>query len=86
MKEKELKRGEIIIYKSSKGPEIEVKFEKETVWLTQEQISRLFNIERSVITKHFKNIFESGELSLKSNVQKMHIANSDKPVSFYNLC
>jgi death-on-curing family protein len=85
MKEKESKNGEIIIYKSSKGPEIEVKFEKETIWLTQEQVSRLFGVERSVITKHFKNIFDSGELSPKSNVQKMHIANSDKLVNFYNL-
>ena len=85
MKEKEIKKGEIIIYKSAKGPEIEVKLENEMIWLTQGQVSRLFNVERSVITKHFRNIFETGELSEKSNVQKMHIPNSDKPVSFYNL-
>jgi len=85
MEEKKQNKGEIIIYRSSKGPEIEVKLEKETVWLTQEQISRLFGAERSVITKHLNNIFDSGELPSKSNVQKMHIAKSDKPVSFYNL-
>jgi death-on-curing family protein len=38
-----------------------------------------------VITKHINNIFKEGELEEKSNVQKMHIANSDKPVVFYNL-
>lgn len=80
-----MEKGEIIIYKSAQGPEIEVKVEKETLWLTQEQISRLFNTERSVITKHLSNIFQSGELKEKSNVQFLHIPNSDKPVKSYNL-
>lgn len=79
-------RGEIIIYKSKSGEiELEIKIEKETVWLTQAQIALLFSTERSVITKHFNNIFKEGELLEKSNVQKMHIPNSDKPVNFYNL-
>lgn len=84
MKKDEFKKGEIIIYKTSKGPEIEVKFEADTIWLTQAQIATLFDVERSVITKHIRNIFKGGELDEKSNVQKMHIPNSDKPVSFYN--
>lgn len=81
----EIKKGEIIIYESATGPNIEAKIEADTIWLTQSQISELFNTERSVITKHLKNIFNTGELFDKSNVQKMHIANSDKPVNFYNL-
>jgi prophage maintenance system killer protein len=85
MEEKEIKKGEIIIYKTPQGPVLDVKLEKETVWLTQEQISRLFNAERSVITKHLGNIFDSGELVEKSNVQFLHIAGSDKSVRFYNL-
>jgi death-on-curing family protein len=85
MNTKEPKKGEIIIYKSASGPKIEAKVESETVWLTQQQIGRLFNIDRSVVTKHLRNILKSGELTEKSNVQKMHIANSDKPVNFYNL-
>lgn len=80
-----MKKGEIIIYKSSHGPEIQVKLENDTVWLTQAQISLLFVTERSVITKHTRNIFRSGELHGKSNVQKLHIAGSDKPVKIYNL-
>jgi hypothetical protein len=56
-----------------------------TVWLTQTQMCVLFQRDRTVITKHINNIFKEGELDLKSNVQKMHFANSDKPVSFYNL-
>jgi hypothetical protein len=59
--------------------------EKETVWLTQSQIAELFQRDRTVITKHLRNIFSSDELDEKSNVQKMHIANSDKPVVLYNL-
>lgn len=62
-----------------------VQFEKETVWLTQGQITDLFERDRTVITKHINNIFKEGELEKESNVQKMHIPNSDKPVAFYNL-
>jgi len=74
---KEIKKGEIIIYKSGKEPDIKVKIEAETIWLTQAQISQLFNTERSVITKHLKNIFDNGELAEKNNVQKMHIPTSN---------
>ena len=83
--DKETKKGEIVIYESATGPDIEVKIRADTIWLTQAQISELFNTERSVITKHLKNIFDTGELFDKSNVQKMHIPNSDKPVKFYDL-
>jgi len=64
---------------------IEVFLKDETVWLSQKAISELFGKERSVITKHLKNIFDSGELEEKSNVQKMHFSYSDKPIKFYNL-
>src|SRR3989344_1016403 len=84
-KEKEVKIGEIVIYKSSKGHDVEVTIQTDTVWLTQDQVSRLFSTERSVITKHLGSIFKRGELNEKSNVQKMHIAGSDKPVKLYNL-
>jgi prophage maintenance system killer protein len=47
------------------GTEIQVKFENETVWLNQEQISKLFWVHRPAITKHLKNIFESWELNEK---------------------
>ena len=77
---------EIEIYKTKEGKtQIEVKFEGDTVWLTQSQITDLFQRDRTVVTKHINNIFKEGELEEKSNVQKMHIANSDKPVVFYNL-
>lgn len=76
----------MLIYRSADGKiKIDVRFENETVWLTQSQMCVLFGRERSVITKHVKNIFEEKELDENSNVQILHIANSDKPVKFYNL-
>ena len=74
-------KGQVVLYKNR----LEVRLEKDTVWLTQKQLSELFNTERSVVTKHLQNVFNSGELEEESNVQKMHIATSDKPVAFYNL-
>jgi len=79
-------KGEIIIYQAPDGATaLEVRLEKETIRLTQSQMSKLFQKERSVITKHLHNIFKEQELDEKSNVQKMHIPGSDKPVSFFNL-
>jgi hypothetical protein len=73
------------IYIQEWAGEIEVKFQEDTAWLTQGQITELFLRDRTVITKHINNVFKEGELDEKSNVQKMHIANSDKPVSLYSL-
>ncbi|MDO8806294.1 MAG: virulence protein RhuM/Fic/DOC family protein [Elusimicrobiota bacterium] len=78
--------GKIVLY-TEKGSRVklEVQLENETVWLTQKQVAELFETERSVISRHIGNVFREGELSEKSNVQKMHIANSDKPVRYYGL-
>lgn len=62
---KEIKKGEIIIYKSKEGPKLEVRLEEDTVWLTQKQIAILFGTQRPAITKHLNNIFKSGELEEK---------------------
>ena len=76
----------IEIYKSGDNQtEIQVQFDKDTAWLTQSQITELFQRDRSVITKHINNVFKEAELDEKSNVQKMHIANSDKPIAYYSL-
>ncbi len=78
--------NEIIIYQNKEGSiKIDVRVKDETVWLSQSQISDLFQKERSVITKHIKNVFEEGELDEKSNVQILHISGVDRPVKFYNL-
>ncbi|SFD28239.1 RhuM family protein [Algibacter pectinivorans] len=81
-----MEKGEILIYTNQEGNiKIDVRLQEETVWLTQEQMALLFNRDRSVITKHIGKIFSEGELDEKSNVQKMHISTSDKPVKIYNL-
>ena len=64
---------------------IDVEVMNENVWLTQKQISELFNKNQSVISRHINNIFNSGEIDKKSNMQRMHNANSDKPVEYYAL-
>jgi hypothetical protein len=78
--------GEIVLYEAPDGGvQLDVRLERETVWLTQAQMAKLFGRERSVITKHPRNAFREGELDEKSNVQNLHIASSDKPVAYYNL-
>ncbi len=78
--------GDIIIYQTEDGlTKIDVSFENDTVWLSKSQMAELFQRDRSVISKHIKNVFEEGELSPESNVQNLHIAHSDKPIDFYSL-
>ena len=78
--------GDIIIYQTEDGlTKIDVSFENDTVWLSKSQMAELFQRDRSVISKHIKNVFEEGELSSESNVQNLHVAYSDKPVDFYSL-
>jgi hypothetical protein len=79
-------KNEIILYRPNEAAEhIEVRLENETVWLNQEQISLLFQHDQSVISRHIRNVFRENELEEKSNMQKVHIPNSDKFVAFYNL-
>jgi len=85
-KQEKLNKGGIIIYKPAKGEvELKVRFKEETVWLRQDEIAELFGKDRSVVTKHINSIFRNKEVDKKSNVHFLHIANSDKPVSFYSL-
>jgi prophage maintenance system killer protein len=78
--------GGIIIYNTSDGlSKIEVNLSNDTIWLNQNQLSELFDRDRSVITRHINNIFKEKELPKNSNVQKMHFGHSDKPINYYNL-
>jgi hypothetical protein len=80
--------SQLIMYTTADGKtkvRVQIDPKENTVWLTQDKIAELFGRDRTVITKHLKDIFASGELDEKSNVQKMHIANSDKPVKIYRL-
>ena len=78
--------NEIVLFETKdKEISLRVPIIGETVWLTQTQMTDLFHVDRSVITRHINNVFKENELCKESNVQKMHIANSDKPVQFYSL-
>lgn len=78
--------NEFLFYNDGDESEtIKVYVEDENTWVTQASMAEIFDIDTSGITRHLKNIFDSGELVQKGNVQKMHIAKSTKPVSFYSL-
>lgn len=79
---------QIVVYKPSERIRMEVKTDGETVWLTQEQMCQLFGRERSVITKHVRNVFRDGELVPEAVCAKFaHTAPDGKvyQVVFYNL-
>lgn len=85
-KDKSNSKNEMIIFKTKDEKiSVDVYFDKETVWLTKAQMSDMFERDRSVISKHIKNVFDENELEEKSNVQILHIPNSDKPVNLYSL-
>ena len=76
--------SDIVIYEDG-NVELKATLENETVWLNQKQIAEIFEKDRTVITRHINNILKEQEVDEKSNVQKMHIPNSDKPVKIYSL-
>jgi len=78
-------KGEIVLYQPDESIRLEVRIENETVWLTQAQMAELFSKDISVISRHISRIFKDGELDKNSNLQKMQIPNSDKPISIYSL-
>jgi len=78
--------SEFLLYKTPNGDiKVDVLIQNRTIWMPQKRISELFDVDRTVVTKHIKNIFTTSELEEKSNVQKMHISHSDKPIKYYNL-
>ena len=77
-------QNKIIIYSSGKV-KVKIRFNEDTIWMTQKQIVDLFSTDQSVISRHLNSIFNSKELDRKSNMQKMHNAFSDKPITQYSL-
>lgn len=79
-------KNKLVIYQTKAGSlEFKGDFNKDTIWATQTQIVELFSVDQSVVSRHIRNIFSDKEIDSKSNMQKMHIANSDKPVAYYSL-
>ena len=81
------KQSSIVIYATEDGStNLQVKLEKDTVWLTQAQMSDLFQKDQSVIARHISNVFKEGELEKESNMQILHNTLSKyKPTSVYSL-
>lgn len=76
--------ADLIIY-SDGELELNVSVDGETIWLRQDEIALIFNIDRTGVTRHINKILKDKEIEEKSNVQKMHFANSDKLVKLYSL-
>ena len=79
-------KNEIILYETSDcSVKLNVNTDGETVWLNRAQLAELFDRDVSVIGRHVNAVFKEKELDKKSNVQNLHIPNSDKTVEFYSL-
>ena len=83
----ELPNSEIIIYQNQEGNiKIDVRLEEETVWLTIDQMSELFQKSRSTINEHILNVYEEQELDKEVSMRKIGISDfSTKPTHYYNL-
>lgn len=81
--------NEMLIYRSANGSiKINVRMGEETVWLTQDQMATLFDRDKSVISRHLKNIFEEGELAENSVVANFATTATDGKsydTNYYNL-
>lgn len=80
--------NQIILYQPDATVKLEVRLENETVWLTQQQIADLFGVKQPAISKHLKNIFESGELkeiSVHSILEYTAADGKSYKTKFYNL-
>ena len=81
----EKKKNEIILFENQ-GIKLEVNVKDETVWLTQDQMSKLFGKAKSTINEHIKNIFKENELQENETMTKFGNSEfSDKPTNYYNL-
>ena len=81
----------IDIYQADEGQPIEVRLEQETLWLTLSQLADLFDRDKSVISRHLKTIFDTGELDRNATVAKNATVQTEgkrqvqRQVEFYNL-
>lgn len=90
--DKELQKGEIIIYTSEDGTiSLDTKLENDTIWLTQKQMAELFGVKTPAINKHLNNIYNEGELDKNATVSILEIVQIEggrsikRNVEFYNL-
>ena len=83
--------GEVAIYNPCDSIRLEVRLDQDTVWLSQSQMGTLFGVDRTVIVKHIKNVYESGELdevatcAIIAHVRKEGGRSVTRPQKYYNL-
>ena len=80
LKEDASNRGEIVLYQPDDVTRLEVRVNEETVWLTQAQLSSLFQKDQSVIARHIKNVFSEGELNEEGNMHILHNTMQNKRI------
>ena len=71
--------GEIVFYQPDNSINLEVRIAQETVWLSQSQMAELFGTQRQAITKHLKNIFDTGELVRESTSSILELLRKEGP-------
>lgn len=81
-----MNKNEIVLFETKdRKIQLTVPVEEDTVWLTQSQMTELFDRDVSVISRHINKIFKEKEVEKESNLHFLQIANSDKPVAYYSL-
>ena len=82
-----MEENKIVIYQTEDGQtQIDVRFENETVWLTQAQMAELFQKDQSVVARHINNLFKEGELQKDSNMHFLHNTQYKyRPTTIYSL-
>ena len=80
-------KGDIIIYQSENGEtKIDVRFEDETVWLTQAQLCELYQSSKPNVSEHIKNIFDEGELDEVSTVRNFRTVQDEGQRKWFREC
>ncbi len=86
------KKGEVVIYESENGHvRIEVKLDDETVWLSQQQLSELYQTSRTNVVEHIRNIYSEGELEEKATCRNFRQVRKEgnrivsREIPFYNM-
>lgn len=84
--------SEFLLYTTPNGDvKIEIYFQNETIWLTQQKIADLFGVAKSTVSEHFKNIFESNELNREATIRNFRTVQTEgkrevtRNIEFYNL-
>ena len=86
-----VQKNEIVVYQPNETLRLEVQLSNESIWLPQQKIAELFGVQKAAISKHLKNIFQTGELNEAATVSKMETVQAEggrrvsRVVAVYNL-